>query len=430
MATGGRRERERSHKWRPLEKRYGALLPASVISLIPFIVTTTALELSGKVVEKSIGAAPGSLELISSLSVAGYAYGAFLGGDVIGRFPQRKLFLLLEAVYVVGAILDATATSVVQLAAGLMLQGFTTGLLLVVALPPVVRNFSAKKMPLTSAAIDMGLFGAITAGPLVGAVLAASHAWRVYFVSLAALGALVLLTAALSLPDQDPVQTERVVDWHGVWLGLGAAVLPFYASGVLQGAGFAGWQFTVPLGVGVICLIALLLTQYYKHEPLTPIKPMWNTYPVVGTLVAMFAGGIFVTLLDLGLRFLTRVLHVQPLNASLDFWPLLPAVVVSATLLGILIRARWLPLLVLGGMLCLIAAAWMMTLLGGSRGSTARRIRRPSSRRRPCSLVLAQAQRFRPPCGSPVFRCNRKWSDASSLLWRWCGPSPILSLPQ
>ncbi|MGH9589106.1 MAG: hypothetical protein ACRD25_01865, partial [Terracidiphilus sp.] len=119
MATEGRREQQRSHKLRPLEKRYGALLPASVISLIPFIITTAAWQLCGKVVAKSIGAAPVSLELIGSLSVAGYAYGALLGGDVIGRYPQRKLFLLLESIYIVGAILDATATGVVQLGAGL-----------------------------------------------------------------------------------------------------------------------------------------------------------------------------------------------------------------------------------------------------------------------------------------------------------------------
>lgn len=371
MATEGRREQQRSHKWRPLEKHYGALLPASVISLIPFIVTTTAWELFSKVVAKSIGASPASLELIGSLAVAGYAYGAFLGGDVIGRYPQRRLFLLLEAIYIVGAILDATATGVVQLGAGLVLQGFTTGMLLVVALPPVVRNFPAKKMPLTSAAIDMGLFGAITAGPEVGGAVAATHAWRIYFAGLAGLAALVLLTAALSLPDQDPSEPDRVFDWHGATLGLGAAVLPFYASGVLEGVGFAGWQFTVPLGVGVIFLVALLLTQYHKAEPLTPIKPMWNTYPVVGTLVAMFAGGIFVTLLYLGLTFLTRVLHAQPLDAGLALWPLLPTVVVSAALLGILIRTRWLPVLVLAGMLSLVAAAWILTLLGGSRWSTA-----------------------------------------------------------
>lgn len=46
------------------------------------------------------------------------------------------------------------------------------GLLLVVALPPVIRQFPAEKLPYTAALIDLGFFGAIAVGPLVGALTA------------------------------------------------------------------------------------------------------------------------------------------------------------------------------------------------------------------------------------------------------------------
>lgn len=149
------------HRNRPLEGRYGVLLTSAVLALVPFIITSTAWELFSEGVGKAIGGRQ-ELDLVSGLGAAGYAFGALMAGDVINRFPQDVLFLILEAAFLAGALITASAHNVFQRAAGTMLQGFTTGLLLVVALPPVIRRFSAGKMPITSAAINMGFFGAIT----------------------------------------------------------------------------------------------------------------------------------------------------------------------------------------------------------------------------------------------------------------------------
>lgn len=345
------------HPGRPWEGRYGAMLPAAVMSLVPFIITTVAWDMFRKGMAKEVGAKPGSLELALSLSTAGYAFGALMGGDIIQRFPQRRLFLILETCFVLSCIVSATAQGVWQLSIGLIAQGLVTGLLLVVALPPVVRRFPAGKMPITAAAINMGFFGAITAGPLVGGAVALAHLWRWYFASLAVIGLLVLLVAALSLPDQAPFDPGRPFDWHAVLLALAATVLPFYASGILQQVGFGGFQFSVILGVGLLCFAALILAEYHKKDALSPVKPMWHTWPVLGTLIAMFGGGIFVSLLDLGLRYATKVEHLKPLAAGIAFWPMLPAIVFSALLLALAVRSRWIPIFILSGMMALVAAA-------------------------------------------------------------------------
>lgn len=362
--------RGESGKLRPLERRYGAMLPAAVMALVPFILSSTAWEYFSKGMGQVIGATPAALSMINYVSVAGYAFGALMGGFLVLRFPQRKLFLLLEAAFTAGAVLAATAQSTVQIGAGQVLQGLSTGLLLVVALPPVVRGFGAARMPLTAAVINLGFFGAITAGPLIGGAVAQEHAWRWYFASLAITGLIIFAAAFLSLPDQKPFDPERPFDWHAGVLGLGATVLPFYASGVLHFQGFGSYEFNVPLGLGVVCFVALILTQYHKREALSPVKPMWTTYPVIGTLIAMFGGGIFVTLLELATEFLLRVAHIKPLAAGLAFWPLLPGMIVSAVALGLVVRTRWLPILVLAGMLSLVAAAWMLTVLDTGPGST------------------------------------------------------------
>ncbi len=178
---------------------------------------------------------------------------------------------------------------------------------------------------MTSAAINMGFFGAITAGPLVGGAIAAAHAWRWYFGGLAGVALIVLLAAALSLPDQPPLHPDKPFDLHAVVLALAATVLPFYASGILQQVGFSSFVFTVPLGIGLLCFIALIMTEYHKPNALSPVKPMWHSWPVLGTLIALMGGGLFVSLLDLGLRYSMRVEHLQPVAAGIAFWPCFPA---------------------------------------------------------------------------------------------------------
>jgi MFS family permease len=339
------------------------MLTSAVLSLVPFIITSTAYVLFRKDVGQAMGVTPTTLEIVSGLATASYAFGALMGGDIINRFPQRILFLTFESLFIAGAVLAATSRNIAFFAFGNVVQGLTTGFLLVVALPPVIRRFPATKMPITSAVVNMGLFGAITAGPLLGGVVAALHVWRWYYAALALIGAAIVLLAAVSLPDMEPQNRDMPFDWHALLFGLGATFLPFYAAGALAGNSFSSFRFTVPLGLGLASFVALILTQYHKQQPLAPVKRMWNTFPVIGTVVAMAAGGVFVALLDLGLRFVSEVQHQSPLSTGLNFWPLLPGIVISAVLLGLLIRTRFLPLLVLGGMFSLIFSGLLLANL-------------------------------------------------------------------
>lgn len=121
--------------------------------------------------------------------------------------------------------------------------------------------------------------------------------------------------------------------------------------------------FIAPLAVGTIAFVVLLLVQYHQKEPLSPVKPMWKTIPLTGVLVAMFGGGILITLLELGEQFGMQVLPLTELQVGLLFWPSVLATIVAALALGALINSRYLPLLALGGMLALIAAAALMVFM-------------------------------------------------------------------
>jgi len=185
---------------RPFEGSHAASLLTAILSLVPFIVVTAAFAFYSKQASHDLEASPTGLEIINYLSTAGYAFGALTAGDIIQRFPQRRLFLVDAAVFILESWL-AAADGVVMYRAGQVLQGLATGFFLVTALPPVVQRFPVARRPITAAAVDIGFFGATMVGPLLGGLAPYAHAWRWFYIALALLGAVTFVLAVLTLPD-------------------------------------------------------------------------------------------------------------------------------------------------------------------------------------------------------------------------------------
>jgi MFS family permease len=344
----------------PLEKSYGVCLAVAVLALAPYVVLTTADSLYQQLLVHALATSRRALEIVAGISTAGYAFGALLGGDLTNRFTQRRLFFFAEAAFILGSLLAALAGGVLQYGCGRILEGLATGLLLVIALPPVIRRFPAERMPLSAAFINIGFFGAVTAGPLLGGWVGASEGWRWMYGALALIGVAVLAVATLTLPEQKPQNPNLPFDAAGLLLGLIATVLPFWAVGELGAYGFGSLRFLVPLAVGLASLALLLLIEYHKREPLSPVKLMWATYPVIGTLVAMLAGAVYIGFVELRIPLLLEVQHHPALSAVSLFWPQLPGVSLAAVLLRALLRTRYLPPLILAGMMALIGGGWLL----------------------------------------------------------------------
>lgn len=348
---------------RPFCENFGLNLTVAIFAIAPYIVVTTAsvLFLNDLIAELRIERT--GLEIVFGLSTAGYAFGALLGGDLIQRFVQRPLFFACEAVFVIGALIAAISGNIVEFGTGSVLLGFATGLLLIVALPAVVQRFPADRLPTTAAFVNIGFFGAVAAGPLVGGAVGEAHLWRWFYGGLAATGALTLLLAALTLPDIEPKNPQAPFDWHAVLLGFAATVLPFWAAGELVGHGFNSLLFIVPLVIGGVCFVAMLLTQYHKKEPLAPVKPMWSTMPLAGVIVATIGGGALVTLMELVEEAQITILRRSPVVTGISFWPELLGVMITAFALGRALRTRLLALLPLAGMIVLIVAGVVLAVI-------------------------------------------------------------------
>lgn len=341
---------------------YVPRLLIALLSLVPYILVASGSAFYGPQVMHDIGTTQGAMSIIEALGTAGYAFGALLGGDLINRFQQRHMFMAGQCVFMLGWLLIATAGNVIGYGAGRVLAGLSTGTLLVTALPPVMRQFPVERLPITTAFINLGLFGAIAAGPLLGGAVAAGHLWRAIYGGFAGIGLINLLIALCVLPKIDPPNPDLRFDVSGLTLGFFGCVLPFFASGELRSHGFGEFSVAVPLGVGLVCFLALMLAEYHQREPLSPVAKMWTTIPLTGTLIAMVGGGAFVTFVLLTAQYLLKGEGRAPLAAGLTFWPQVIGTVVTAVALGVVFRTRFLALLAFGGMVLLSVGGTLLAL--------------------------------------------------------------------
>lgn len=349
----------------PIRGYYVPLLWTALFSLIPDILVAGGTFVYEQELIKELHATQTALGIVEGLNIAGYAFGAMLGGDLINRVVQRNLFLAAEGLLTLGWILSAVAGNIDLYGTGQVLAGISTGMLLVVALPPVIRRFPPSRLVLTTTFTDIAFFGAVSGGPLLGAIVAASHMWRELYIGFAGLGGFTALVAVLSLPKIDPPNPDLPFDYIGIALAFAATVLPFWASGELESNHFASFAVAVPLAVGLACFLAMMLVEYHQQEPLAPIKKMWIAIPVIGTLIAMFGGGVFYAYVDLTIEYLLKVQQLTPFVAGITFWPQLIGTIVAAILLGALFPTRYLILLAYAGMLVLTAGGAILLAFNG-----------------------------------------------------------------
>ncbi|RPF71761.1 MFS transporter [Aurantiacibacter spongiae] len=348
-----------------LRGSYPATLAIALFALIPYLLVSSAGSLLEGQIQHDLEASRAALGWAGSLSTAGYAFGALFAGDLVQRHPRRRLLPLLALATCAGWLCAAIAQGPVAYVAGHVLAGLTTGMLLVVSLPPVITGFS-EKVTISAGFISLGLFGAIAAGPMVGGLVAAGPGWRGFHLALAAIALSVAGFSRVVLRDNDPPNPELPRDYGALVLAFLGTVLPFSAVALLAGRSFGSAWFLVPLGIGLACFAGIFLYEERRQTPLVPIHKTIHTLPIIGTLIAAFAGGVFLSLLELSVGRTMQLWQFTPLKTGLTFSPLLLGAALAALILARLFRSRYLPVLILVGLVMMIGSGIMLIALASS----------------------------------------------------------------
>ncbi|RZS82899.1 MFS transporter [Motilibacter rhizosphaerae] len=346
----------------PLGGRYALAVAIVVLGLCPGIVLTTTSTTLVPLLQHDLHASRQGLQLTEGMADAGYALGAVFAAHLAQGRLQRRMFLCYEALFVVGAVLAASAPVLAVYAAGRVLEGVASGLLLVAALPPLVTRHGSARLPLTFGIVNVALFGASAVGPLLGGLAASEGHWRPLVAALAVLGAAGALVAHLGYDRFDPPRPGAPVDRPALALVVPAALLPFFATSVLQGRSLAAPLVLVPFAAGMLALVALVVVEARSDDPLMPVRALATQLPVTGTVVAMVGGAVFVTALQLVQLLLVQGQSRSPLATARLLLPLPLGAVAAAVLFALLFRTRWVPLVADLGLACLAAGCGLLLL--------------------------------------------------------------------
>lgn len=342
----------------PLADSYPAAVALVVFALIPCLALSSALTPLQPILAKSLPLTKQALELTTGMANAAYAFGTVLAVQFAVHLRGRRMLVLYAILFVVGSVMAALAFTPGFFIAGHVLQGLTTSLMLIAAVPPLVIGWPTSKMPWTGVTMNLCIFGAVALGPVIGGLQAGDGDWRPLFWIVAGLGGLALLFVLLTFEDQPPQDRTAPWDWLAIGLAGGGSAAAFFGASELLTHRMLDVIVFAPLVVGVGMIITLVAYQYHARNPLMPVRQLATTFPVAGIIVAMCAGAASVGLVTL---VQTALQKQSPVHTAMLFLPEFGAAAATAALFGILFRTRFVPVLAIGGMITLAGGAAVLS---------------------------------------------------------------------
>jgi nucleotide-binding universal stress UspA family protein/MFS family permease len=324
-----------------------------VLFLTPYLVLSSALQPLSPIIAGQLHMSLQAVNLTSGFANGGYAAGTVLAVQFAQLLPQRRMLLVYGTMLVVGSVLAATAASPPMFIAGHVLQGLSTSLLLIAAAPPLFLGYPPAKLRWTVMVLDMCIFGAVAAGPLIGGAQASFHAWRPLFWIVVGVAVLAVLLSVLTFEDAPPANPSAPRDPVALGLaGLGS-VVAFWGASELATHQFLDPVAVGPLLGGVALIVILLVYQYRGKRPLLTVRNLNSTIPLSGIVAAVCAAAASVSAVTLTSTVLAS--HYTPLRLGLLYVPELGGAVITAIVFGMVINRRLIHYFVLAGLVLLAA---------------------------------------------------------------------------
>ena len=187
-------------------------------------------------------------------------------GDVIGR---RKTLLLGVAVFTLGNVLSALASSLAFMIVARFIVGIGTA-----AISPVIMAYIATEFPQNQIAKGFSLYmllssASVIIGPTIGGLIVSYYGWRTMLWVCVALCAGILVACALTSRNQ--TSTKKPLQNFDV---SGAVLILIFFSLLLcipsfgQNLGWASAPFLIVLAASVVSLAGLILAERKAAQPI------------------------------------------------------------------------------------------------------------------------------------------------------------------
>ncbi len=347
----------------PLADSYPAAAALVIFALVPYLALSAAFLSLMPVLSNGLGVSRQALELTVGMANAAYAFGTVMAVQLAVHLPGRRMLVAYCSLFVVGTSMAALDLTPGLFIAGYVIAGLCTSLMLIAAVPPLVTGWPPSKMPWTAAVMNLCVFGAVAIGPVAGGVQAGAGSWRLIFWLVAGSAVLALALALLTFEDQPPQDHSAPWDWVAVVLAGGGCAAAFFGASELETHPIVSAVTLPALLAGTGMIVALVLYEYHARRPLMPVKQAFTTIPVAGIVIAMCAGAASFAVVELAQTALQS--KGSPTHNAMLFWPEFGGALLTAALLGLLLRTRFVPLLAFAGAIMLAGGAAVLTGVTG-----------------------------------------------------------------
>lgn len=256
----------------------------------------------------------GEFNQIENISwvIAGYTLAIGLVGPVFGKLADKygsaKLVTVALVLFIGASVLCGAAPNIYVLTIGRVLQGLGGGGLGLMPFTVLSHILPERSRPKYMAPMSSVWTVAAIAGPILGGVLTDTVGWRwIFFINLP-IGAVAWYLASRSMPKQEQLHQNKLMDWHTLVLFAVATVLLVVTSHAVSSSAGQLTPESIFLLVCTLLASAVFVWRLAVAEnPVIPIRIFANrgalTILLIGTLSAtnLFAiSGFIPTLLQMG----------------------------------------------------------------------------------------------------------------------------------
>jgi EmrB/QacA subfamily drug resistance transporter len=258
-----------------------------------------------------------------------------LGGSLGDKLGRVKVFKFGILVFTLGSILCGFAMDELQLIIFRGIQGIGGAFMIPGSLSIISSVFTPEEKGKAIGTWSAATTVVTVCGPVLGGALADLGLWRAIFFINVPLGIASYVILHMKVPETKEPGSSKI-DW------LGASVLTFSLLALTYGfLGMPEWGYTHPMVIGTLlmgtlALIAFILIENNKEDPMIPLSIFKNTtFSGVNFLSFLLYAALGAMMLFLSLNII-QIQGYSQLQAGLTFLPFSFLMITIARRMGVL----------------------------------------------------------------------------------------------